>query len=116
MKAQPKGKISYMLVEAYHRLGINNVWELDARSKEALEYLGADREHYIEVADPDTPEYLITTKFGVICKLIPLAREIKNSTSTRKVTTFIPPAVEPEAPPTSIKTTLKAFDPSVKAA
>lgn len=76
MKAQPKGKISYMLVEAYHRLGINNVWELDARSKEALEYLDADREHYIEVADPDTPEYLITTNFGVICKLIPLAREI----------------------------------------
>ena len=67
MKAQPKGKISYMLVEAYHRLGINNVWELDARSKEALEYLDADREHYIEVADPDTPEYLITTNFGVIC-------------------------------------------------
>ena len=76
MKPQSRTKIASMLTEAYHQLGINNVRELDARTNEALEYLRTDREHYIEVADADTPEYYITTKHGVICDLIPLAREI----------------------------------------
>ena len=76
MEAQPKSKIASMLTEAYLRLGVNNVRELEGRTNEALEYLGKDREHYIEVVDADTPEYYITTKYGVICKLIPLAREI----------------------------------------
>lgn len=76
MKPQPRSKIASMLTEAYHRLGVNNVRELETRTNEALEYLCADREHYIEVVDADTPEYYITTKYGVICDLIPLAREI----------------------------------------
>lgn len=74
MKSQPQ--IEAMLKEAYYRFGVKGVRELEARTKEALEYLDADREHYIEVVDSDTPEYYITTKNGVICKLIPLAREI----------------------------------------
>jgi hypothetical protein len=65
-----------MLTEAYHQLGVNSVRELDARAREAWEYLCKDREHYNEVVDADTPEYCITANDGVICKLIPLAREI----------------------------------------
>ena len=76
MKLQPRSIIAAMLTEAYHRLGVNNVRELESRTNEALEYLRTDREHYIEVVDADTPECYITTKYGVICDLIPLAREI----------------------------------------
>lgn len=76
MKPQPKSKIASMLTEAYHELGVKDVRELQRRTREALAYLEADREHYIEVVDKDTPEYDITVKFGVVCKLIPLAREI----------------------------------------
>ena len=35
-------------------------------------------------------------------RLLPLALEARNSTSTMKVTVFRPPAVEPEEPPMSI--------------
>lgn len=76
MKPQHRSEIVSMLTEAYHQLGVNNDQELDARINEALEYLRKDREHYIEVVDEDVPEYYITTKYGVICKIIPLAREI----------------------------------------
>lgn len=73
MTHQSKNKIASMLTDAYHHLGINNVRELERRTGEALEYMAADREHYIEVAHQDIPEYRITTKNGVICKLIPLS-------------------------------------------
>lgn len=73
MKTQPKTKISSLLKEAYHWLGIRDVPTLERRTREALAYLDADREHYIQVADKDTPEYMISTKHGCICKLIPLA-------------------------------------------
>lgn len=76
MKPQPRNRIASMLTEAYHQLGVNNVWELDKRTNEALAYLRKDREHYIEVAEADTPEYRVSTNNGVICNLIPLAREI----------------------------------------
>lgn len=76
MKPQSKNKIVSMLTEAYYQLGVTNAQEIDSRINEALEYLRKDREHYIEVVDEDMPEYYITTKYGVICKLIPLAREI----------------------------------------
>lgn len=76
MNLQPRSRITSILTEAYHQLGVNNVRVLEARANEAWEYLCKDREHYIEVADADTPEYDITTKYGVICKLIPLAREV----------------------------------------
>ena len=62
MKPQSRTKIASMLTEAYHQLGINNVRELDARTNEALEYLRTDREHYIEVADADTPDMLEVLK------------------------------------------------------
>ena len=76
MQSQPKNKIASLLRDAYHQLGVNTVRELEERAKQALAYMEADREHYIEVADEDTPEYMISSKHGVICKLIPLAQEI----------------------------------------
>jgi hypothetical protein len=38
-----------------------------------VEYLLADRDHYIQLAEPDTPEYEITVLMGSICRLVPLA-------------------------------------------
>lgn len=76
MNLQPRSRIASMLTEAYRQLGVNNARELEARVNKAWEYLCKDREHYIEVVDADTPEYYISTKYGVICKLIPLAREV----------------------------------------
>ena len=76
MKPQSKSKITPMLTEAYHKLGVNNIRELDRRINDAWEYVCKDREHYIEAVDADTPEYYITTKYGIVCKLIPLAREV----------------------------------------
>lgn len=68
--------IKSSLTSAYRQLGIQDAEELDCCVEAALAYLSADREHYIEVVDRDTPEYLITTRNGVICKLIPLAQQI----------------------------------------
>lgn len=76
LDSKQKAETTAMLAEAYRKLGIRSVSEIDARIKTALDYLSQDREHYIEVVDADTPDYLITTRNGVICKLIPLAREV----------------------------------------
>lgn len=76
MNPQPESEIAAMLIQAYRQFGVNDVRELKTRINEALEYLRADREHYIEVAEADVPEYYITTEHGVICKLLPLARGI----------------------------------------
>lgn len=69
-------KISHMLMEAYAQLGILQVKDMESRAKEAVRYLLQDREHYIEVGEPDTPEYLISTPQGVICHMVPLARKV----------------------------------------
>ena len=76
MKGINMSSFASMLTAAYHHFGIKNVPELESRTREAWDYLSKDRERYIEVADEDTPEYLITTKCGVICKLLPLARRV----------------------------------------
>lgn len=71
-----KVRIRTMLADAYSQLGINSLYEIEPRIQEALDYLSRDREHYIEAAESDEPEYMITIHNGLICKLIPLAREI----------------------------------------
>ena len=76
MLSQYEDKILGMLHAAYTRLGVSEPDSIPGKVTEALNYLIADREHYIEVADSDTPEYCITTKNGVICKLVPLAQHI----------------------------------------
>lgn len=76
MQSNQKAKVTAMLIEAYWKLGCSSVTEIDARIKAALDYLEQDREHYIEIAGSDTPDYFITTRNGVICKMVPLAREI----------------------------------------
>ena len=76
MNPQPKSRIVSLLKDAYSRLGVNDPRELETRINEAFVYLRTDREHYIEVADEDVPEYRITTLNGVVCKMVPLAREI----------------------------------------
>lgn len=67
--------IDAMLAEAYYRLGIRSVKDIDARIREARAYLKTARERYIEVAESDEAEYKITTTHGVICRQIPLAYE-----------------------------------------
>ena len=44
----------------------------------------------------DEAEALVRQTFGTHTRLLPRAREARNSTSTIKVTVFRPPAVEPE--------------------
>lgn len=65
--------IDAMLAEAYYRLGIHSVKDIDSRIRKARAYLTAVRERYIEVAESDVAEYMITTNHGVICRQIPLA-------------------------------------------
>lgn len=76
MNSSTKLRIRSMLSDAYPCLGITGTKEIETRIQEAMEYLARDREHFIEAADADVPEYCITIHNGVICKLIPLAREI----------------------------------------
>lgn len=64
------------LADAYYALGIPKVKDIDLRVREAQAYLKNDREHYIEAAEPEVPEYRISISHGVICKLIPLAQKI----------------------------------------
>ena len=70
-----KYQVKTMLEKAYRYLGIRDPRHLRVWVYTAIEYMIKDREHYIEAGDMDTPEYCITTKHGVICKLIPLARQ-----------------------------------------
>lgn len=65
-----------MLANAYRHLGLVNAQQIDLHVQSALRYLEKDREHYIEAAPGDVPEYLITTRHGVVCHLIPLAQRI----------------------------------------
>ena len=76
MLSQYENRILGMLHAAYTRLGVSESDSIQGKITEALNYLIADREHYIEVADSDTPEYLITTQNGVICRMVPLAQHI----------------------------------------
>ena len=76
MKASVKLKVKRMLGRAYRRLGMQDLEQISEWIRDAMEYLELDREHYIEPGEPDTPEYRITEKNGIICKLIPLAREV----------------------------------------
>lgn len=76
MNASVKLRVKRMLGRAYRRLGMQDVTQIQEWIREAMEYLELDREHYIEPGEPDTPEYRITEKNGIICKLIPLAREV----------------------------------------
>ena len=69
-------EIRTALADAYNRLGITGAEELEAYIRQALDYLERDRERYIEAVEPDFSEHRITERFGVICKLIPLAQEI----------------------------------------
>ena len=79
MNTATKSEIRTMLTDAYQRLGIEDAEALETCIRQALDYLERDRERYIEVVEPDFPEYQITEKFGVICKLIPLAQEISRN-------------------------------------
>ena len=72
-------KIKEMLVTAYLHIGVRDPKDLIDRVNAALDYLKKDRERYIEVAEPELPEHLITIKHGVICKLAPLGCLILNS-------------------------------------
>ena len=69
-------EIRTALADAYNRLGITGTEELEAYILQALDYLERDRERYIEAVEPDFSGHRITERFGVICKLIPLAQEI----------------------------------------
>lgn len=69
-------QIRKMLADAYHHLGICDQKENDRLVEASIHYLSKDREHYIEIAEEEQPEYLATHDQGVICKLIPLARSV----------------------------------------
>lgn len=77
--------IQHMLAVAYRHLGIDNKGTLNRWVAEALDYLQADREHYIEAAPPDLPEHMITTQHGIICRMVPLAQAIKTETKRNYV-------------------------------
>ena len=68
--------IKKMLAEAYRHLGIADKKENDRLVEAAVHYLTNDREHYIEIAEPDRPEYLTSSEQGVICNIVPLARSV----------------------------------------
>ena len=77
-----KFTISRMLEEAYARLQAPNN---RAFTRQAVSYLMTDREHYIELADPDTPEYQISLHLGRICHLVPLAIRLSKETGADSV-------------------------------
>ena len=79
-------QIKTMLIEAYYQLGIQSVWEIDRWLRQAMDYLRKDRERYIEAAEPNVSPYKITTRRGVICRLIPLAYSAKEDLRKKEVT------------------------------
>lgn len=83
--------IQNMLADAYRYLGITDKKENGRLVEAAVHYLTNDREHYIEIAEADWPEYLVSSNQGVICHMVPLARSVTadNSRSYREVFTSI---------------------------
>lgn len=65
-----ENNITRMLEAAYHHL---NAPEKRKWTRQAVTYLMTDRQHYIQLADPDMPEYQISLHLGIICYLVPLA-------------------------------------------
>lgn len=91
--------IKKMLADAYRHLGITDKKENDRLVKAAVNYLINDREHYIEIAEADRPEYLISSNQGVICNIVPLARSVstaKAKTCREVFTTTLYLVVTPE--------------------
>lgn len=71
--------IQKMLADAYRHLGITDKKENDRLVEAAVSYLTNDREHYIEIAEADRPEYLTSSNQGVICSIVPLARSVNTA-------------------------------------
>lgn len=85
MNTATKVNIRTMLADALSHLGIRSVLQIEEHIRQALDYLSRDREHYVEAVEPDFPEHKITERFGVICKLIPVAREITRRQEKNRV-------------------------------
>lgn len=84
--------IDPMLADAFCQLGIKKVKDIDDLCRKAKDYLKKDRDRFVEVGEPDTPDYYITALHGVICRLIPLAREIitdEGEDCTRQYTSIL---------------------------
>ncbi len=77
MESYVKAPIEKMLSDAYAALGVEDKKQQERYIKEAQDYLLKDREHYIEPANEDVPEYRITVNYGKICKLVTLAQRIE---------------------------------------
>lgn len=73
MHTDINSKIQTMLTAAYRHLGLEDPQQ---QVREAVDYLSRDREHYIEVAEREVPEYSITENHGLLCRMVPLTREI----------------------------------------
>lgn len=67
--------IRRMLRAAYRYFGITQATEINQLVRRAIEHMDNDREYYIEKVDVEDPDYGNSVKYGVICKLIPIARE-----------------------------------------
>ena len=85
MNTATKVTIRTMLADAYSHLGIRSVRQIEEHIQQALNYLSRDRERYIEAVEPDFPEHQITERFGVICKLIPVAQEITRNREESRI-------------------------------
>lgn len=84
--------IKSMLADAYSRLGVKSAQRMNIQILQALDYFKNDRERFIEVVEPDVPEYKITPLNGVVCRMIPLARSVTIETEqsyTRRKTTVL---------------------------
>lgn len=69
--------ITRMLEAAYDHL---KAPEKKKWTRQAVSYLLTDRQHYIQLADPDTPEYQISLHLGIICYRVPLAIRLSKQT------------------------------------
>ena len=72
-----ENNITRMLEAAYDHL---KAPEKRKWTRKAVSYLMTDRQHYIQLADPDTPEYQISLHLGIICYLVPLALRLSKQT------------------------------------
>lgn len=76
MKLPDKQTIQSLLRDTYHRLGVKSVRRLDALASQSWDYLCADREFYISVAEGDDLDRIPEDEDRMICKLLPLAQKV----------------------------------------
>lgn len=72
-----------LILRAYRHLGVRiNPSNHDNLVRQAARYLSVDREHFIELSNPEDPDPGAKIERGWVCRLVPLAQQVISNQRT----------------------------------